>query len=107
MKLEGVDDRNAAAGLVGQFLFVDSTHRVKVPHGRYFIHQVIGLAVVDDKGHPLGRVQEVLKLPGHDVYVIDHHGHEIMIPAVKEFIIRIDPMKGTMWVRLIEGMLEQ
>lgn len=107
VKLAGIDDRNAAAELVGQFLFVDRAHRVKVPRGRYFVHQVVGLAVVDDEGHPVGRVQEVLKLPGHDVYVIDHDGHEIMIPAVKEFILGIDPPAGMMRVRLIEGMLEQ
>ena len=107
MKLEGVNDRNAAAGLVGQFLFVDRTRRVKIPRGRYFVHQVVGLAVVDDEGQPLGRVREVLKLPGHDVYVINHHGREIMIPAVKEFILSINPTEGTMRVRLIEGMLEK
>jgi len=105
IKLKGVNNREAAEGLVGKYLFVAPRHRVKLPRGKYFVHQVIGLAVVDSEGHALGHVRDVLKFPANDVYVIEYHGREILIPAVKEFVLALEPQKGTMRVRLIEGML--
>lgn len=105
--LADVADRTAAEKIVGHFLFVDERHRVKLPTGRYFVHQVVGLTVLDQTGRVVGRVREVLKLPAHDVYVIEHHGRETMIPAVKEFVRSIEPESGILRVHLIEGMVEE
>jgi 16S rRNA processing protein RimM len=67
---------------------------------------VIGLHVVDQEEKALGVVKDVLRLPAHDVYVLDLNGREIMIPAVKEFIKSIDLDARTMRVKIIEGMLD-
>jgi 16S rRNA processing protein RimM len=107
LKFAGTDSRDAAEALVGEFLFVDARHRVRPANGRHFVHELVGLSVVDEQGSPVGTVREVLKLPAHDVYVIDRAGREVMIPAVKEFIRSIDRDARTMTVRLIEGMLDE
>jgi 16S rRNA processing protein RimM len=106
LKLAGVDDRNAAEKLVGNLLFVEHLQRVKLPRGTYFVHEIVGLAVLDQDGATVGRVREVLKLPAQDVYVIERHGRDIMIPAVQEFILGVDLDEGVMRVRLIDGMVE-
>jgi 16S rRNA processing protein RimM len=106
LKIAGVDDRTAAEQLKSQYLFVDVQHRAPLPRGRYYVHEVIGLSVVDEDDTVLGVIRDVLKLPAHDVYVVERHGQEFMIPAVKEFVKRIDPANGTIRVRLIEGLLE-
>jgi 16S rRNA processing protein RimM len=107
LKLAGIDDRTGAEALVGLHLFVDDRHRAPLPQGRYFVHEVVGLRVCDEEGRVLGTVREVLKMPAQDVYVLERHGREVMIPAVKEFVREIDPVAGIMRVRLIEGMLEE
>jgi 16S rRNA processing protein RimM len=107
LKLAGVDDRNAAEKLVGHLLFVEHGQRVKLPRGTYFVHEIIGLAVLNQDGANVGRVRDVLKLPAHDVYVIERHGRDIMIPAVQEFVLGVDLEKGVMRVRLIDGMVEE
>lgn len=107
LKLSGVDDRNAAEALSGALLFVDDRHRATPPRGRFFVHEVIGLKVCDEEGKVLGTVREVLKMPAQDIYVVDRHGRDVMIPAVKEFVREIDPVAGIMRVRLIEGLLEE
>jgi len=107
LKLAGVDDRNAAEKLVGTLLFVEHRHRVKLPRGKYFVHEIVGLAVLDQDGTTVGRVREVLKLPAHDVYVIERHGRDIMIPAVQEFVLGVDLEERVMRVRLIDGMVEE
>ncbi|HEX9005712.1 MAG TPA: ribosome maturation factor RimM [Bacteroidota bacterium] len=107
LKLEGIDDRDAAERLVGSLLFVDADHRIRLPKGRYFIHDIVGLTVVDETRGVVGTVHDVLKYPAHDVYVVAFHDREYMIPAVKEFIRDIDLPSGRLTVRLIEGMTDE
>jgi 16S rRNA processing protein RimM len=104
VRIAGIDDRMAAERVVGNFLFVDREHRVRIPRGRFFVHELIGLKVLDGDGRPRGVVRDVLKLPAHDVYVVTHEGHEYMIPAVKEFIREIDVEQGVLKVNMMEGL---
>ena len=106
VKLSRVDDRTAAERLVGSFLFVGEDDRARLPKGRYFVHDVIGLTVIDQEHHTIGTVTDVLRLPAHDVYVVRSGDREVMVPAVKEFVTSIDLETRTMSVRLIEGMVE-
>ena len=80
---------------------------MKLPRGRYFVHQIVGLTVLDQHSAVVGRVRDVLKLPAHDVYVVEREGRELMIPAVREFVRGIDPESGIVRVHLIEGMVEE
>jgi 16S rRNA processing protein RimM len=104
MKLDLTDNRTAAEEIVGQLLFIHARDRIRPAKGTYFVHDLIGLSVVDEQGAAVGVVKEVLHLPAHDVYVVDGEGQEVMIPAVREFVQTIDLNTRTMKVRLIEGM---
>jgi 16S rRNA processing protein RimM len=106
LSIEGVADRTAAERMVGDLLFVDPARRAPLRKGRYYIHDIVGLRVEDERGTPLGTVQEVLKYPAHDVYRVHGGRGEILIPAVKAFVRAIDLPHGLMRVRLIEGMVE-
>lgn len=105
--LRGITDRTAAEKLVGSLLFVDEKDAVRLPKGSYFIHNIIGLRVIGENDEALGVVKDVLKYPANDVYVVERNGNEVLLPAVKEFIKKIDLKSGTMTVRLIEGMLDE
>jgi 16S rRNA processing protein RimM len=96
--------RTEAEAVVGQWLFVDEQHLVKLPRGAYHVHSIIGLPVVDEDDVPVGVVKEVWKLPANDVYVVDRDGRDILIPAVRQFVLSVDLRAGRMKVRLIEGM---
>ncbi len=106
VKLSSVDDRTGAECLAGAFVFVDEKDRRRPPKGRYFIHDVVGLNVIDQRRGCIGSVAEVLRLPAHDVFVVRSGDREVMVPAVKEFIESIDLKAKRMNVHLIEGMVE-
>ena len=76
--------------LVGKKMYVDSESLVELPEDTYFVHDLIGSRVI--RGYEeFGSLREVLNLSCHDVYVIDKpDGKEILIPAVKDFVLGFD-----------------
>jgi 16S rRNA processing protein RimM len=107
VKFVEAPDRTSAESLVGSLLFVDEKQKIIPRKGSYFVHDVVGLSVVDEHNRPFGIVRDVLKLPAQDVYVIEHQGREWMMPAVREFVTSIDMETRKMKVRLIEGLVGQ
>jgi 16S rRNA processing protein RimM len=87
-------------------IFVDEEQRIRPKKGAYFVHDMIGLRVLNGEGKPFGTVKDVLHMPAHDVYVVEDAGREWMLPAVKEFVSSIDLKSGTMRVQLIEGLAD-
>lgn len=98
-------DRTSASALVGSLIFVNESQRIQPKKGSYFVHDVIGLQVVDENDNSVGFVKDVLRMPAQDVYVIEQNGREWMIPAVKEFVVSVDVQSKTMKVRMIEGLI--
>ena len=102
--LEGVDSVEAAMRLKGKVLSIDRTG-VKLPEGRHFLADLMGLTVLDAAtGAELGMIQDILTPPSHEVYVVRGGGKEYMIPAVDAFVKEIDVDAGCVRVTLIEGM---
>ena len=75
---------------------------VELPEGSVFIADLIGLRVIAD-GEEIGKVSDILSMPGNDVYVVTG-SREYLIPAVPEFILERNLDEGFVRVKLIEGM---
>lgn len=101
LKLQGVDTVEAAQALRNQTVQVRRAD-VELKEGTAFIAELIGLPVYAG-GKEIGRLKEVLPMPGNDVYVVKGE-KEYMIPAVKEFVQEINVEEGFLKVSLIEGM---
>ena len=101
--LEGIDDVNEAMRYKNKTVFIDRAD-VKLPAGGYFIQDIIGATVMDEKGGIVGTLKEVLDLPGNDVYVVKGAEREILIPAVPAFVLKVDADKGVIVVRMMEGL---
>lgn len=104
LKLGLAGNRTEAEHLVGNLLFVNEEDAVRLPKGAHFIHELVGMQVIDEAGNRIGLLKDVLKYPAQDVYVIDADGEELMVPAVRQFIKHIDSQRRTIRVQLIEGM---
>lgn len=100
--LEGVEDIGAAMRLKGKTVYIDRDD-AKLPEGGFFIQDIIGAEVRDEKGLMLGKLIDVLEMPAGNVYVVQGE-KEVLIPAVPEFILSTNVSEGIITVRLIEGM---
>lgn len=105
-KFAGVATRSAAESLAGCEVGVPEEELPDLPEGGYYTFQLEGLEVLTESGERLGRLEEVLDFPAHDVYVVRDRGREVMIPATEEVVREIDLEGGRMVVRLLEGLVE-
>ena len=101
VKLRGVDTVEEAQKLRGQVVKVDRSD-LELEDGAVFIADLLGLPVFAGD-QEIGKVADVLTMPGNDVYVV-RGAHEYMIPAVGEFLEEVNVDQGFVRVKLIEGM---
>ncbi len=105
VKLEGVDDRNAAEALRGELLTIRPEEAPPLGDGAYYHFQIIGMGVFDERGSRLGEVTGILRTGGNDVYEVrDGEGREVLAPAIADVVLDVDTERGRMTVRLPEGL---
>lgn len=100
----GHGSRDAAAALTGRLLTVDREAAVPLREGEYYTFDIIGLAVEDEMGAPLGEVTDVLATGSNDVYVVQRPGEarQILVPALKSVVRSISLAEQRMIVCLPE-----
>lgn len=106
VKAEGIDTVQDAAARRGQILYLDRRD-VKLPAGVYFLRDLIGLHMVDeDTGEDYGILTGVSATGANDVYHLDYHGREVLVPAIPPVIRAIDLDGGVMRIHPLEGLFD-
>jgi len=97
-RLEGIDDRDEAAQLMGLDIAVMRDDMPPPDDGQYYWHDLEGLRVVHRDGTELGRVAYMLETGANDVLVTDGD-EERLIPFVAgEVILDVDLGEGVITV---------
>ena len=102
VKFKGYEDVNAAMALKGKRVSI-ARKDAKLAPGQFFLADLIGVTVRDESGNLVGTLKEVLTPSVQNIYVVEGETTH-MIPAVPEFIKKVDIDAGEMTVSLIEGM---
>ena len=106
IRLEGYEDRTAAERLRGSLLYVTVEDAVPLDEDEYYEFQIEGLAVVTDEGESLGEIVEVFTAPGaNDVFVVHGPLGELLIPAIEDVVVEVNPDAGRVIVHLLPGLL--
>jgi 16S rRNA processing protein RimM len=103
--LEDVTTREHATSLLGLRLQIPVAEVRPLPAGQFYRFEIVGLEVRDEAGCVLGRVRDILETGANDVYVVAAGENartkdEILVPALKQVVLKIDPGAGVMVVRL-------
>ena len=107
LRLEGVDDRNGAEALRGKNLYINRKDMWEMPEDTYLVKDLLGISVIDGDGTPIGTLVDVIQNSAQDLYEIRREdGKTFLLPAVMEFIQKVDLNKRIMVVKLIEGLVE-
>jgi len=92
--LPGYDDREEAAALVGQQIFVGRDQLPATAENEYYWSDLEGLNVQTTKGELLGRVEKMMETGANDVLVI-RGKREHLVPFIQgQFVTRVDLENG-------------
>ncbi|MBN1642319.1 MAG: 16S rRNA processing protein RimM [Anaerolineae bacterium] len=104
IKLVGVNDRDAADLLRGQWVQIAAADAVPLAEGEVYYHQILAMRVRTDAGEDLGEVTDMIETGANAVYVVSGLQGEILIPDIPDVVLQIDAAARQMTVRLIEGL---
>ena len=106
LKFRGIDSINDIEKYRGCGLFVTRENAVKLKENEYFIADLIGIAVEDETGAVLGKVEDVIETGANDVYQIRMaDGRELLLPAIRQCVLSVDVEAGRMRVHVLDGLL--
>ena len=106
IKFKGIDDINMAEKYKNCYIKIKRENARKLPQNTYFIADLIGIKVYDEKGNFLGKVDDIYNNKIHDIYVIkDDLGKQILLPSIKEVIKQVDIDNDKIVVHLIDGLV--
>jgi 16S rRNA processing protein RimM len=107
LKLAGINHISQVEGWRGMEVLVDHWPEDLLDEDEYYVEDLIGMNVVDDRGREIGRIASVLETAANEIYVIQGPYGEVMIPAVGEFILEISLESRRVLVHLLEGMIHE
>jgi 16S rRNA processing protein RimM len=109
VKLEGVDDRNAAEEIRGMEVSIYASDLEELPEGEHYVRDLIGCRVVDiaDNNKEVGVLRDVIQNTAQSILEVEtSEGKSVLIPAVDAFLKGIDEEAGVIEVELIPGFLD-
>ena len=104
--VDELPDRTTAEAYRGLFLSVAAGDLEELADDEYFLHDLVGLDVLDAETGPIGRVHEVYESPASVLLGVEIEGKERLIPFGPETVVAVDLEGGTVTVRLPTGLLE-
>lgn len=99
LRFREVPDRTAAEALRGVYLEIDAPDEPR-EEGRWPWHELMGLAVRSSTGEELGRVAELYRAGGAEVFVVRGPRGELDVPGVRGIVLELAPERGEMIVDL-------
>jgi 16S rRNA processing protein RimM len=83
-----IEDRDVAAAMIGREIRVDRSRLPKADEGEFYWFDLVGLAVRNEEGVALGKVESLTSNGAQDVLVVQDGEIERLIPFVQGPIIR-------------------
>ena len=107
VKFKGIDDINDIEKYKGKSLFVARENAVELEEDEYYIGDLIGMDVYTDESEErFGVLKDVMETGANEVYIVQSERYgEVLLPAIHECILEVDPEREKMTVHLMEGLI--
>ena len=105
LKFKDVDNINDIEPYKGKSLYVTREFAVPLKENEYYIADLIDMEVYLENGEYFGTLMDVMETGANDVYVVHiESGKEVLIPAIKDCIKKVDVENGKMVIHLLKGL---
>ncbi len=107
VKIEGVDTIEQAKELRNTVFYIKRSD-VNLPEGKWFVSELIGCDVIDadDNSIHYGTLKDVEAVVANDIWYIDTPDGEVIIPAIKDVVIRCDVENNKVYIRALKGLFD-
>ena len=106
IKFKGIENPEEANLLRESYLVVDRDTQEPLEEGTYYIVDMIGLEVYTDEDENLGILEDIFNTGSNDIYVVKNElGKQILLPAIKDVIKKVDMENKKVTVHLIPGLI--
>ncbi len=109
LKLEGVDTVEAAKSMKNTVLYMKRAD-VKLPEGKWFISELIDCEVLDADNSEIcyGVLKDIDSGAANDIwYILTPDQKEVLIPAIKDVVIRCDVADNKVYIRPLRGLFDE
>lgn len=106
LKLADLNDMEGAEKLVGHYIYLPEELLPKLKGNKFYYHEVIGFAVIDEKHGDIGKIDRVIDLPNNPLFAVIFKDKEILLPITDEIIKKVDRKKKIIQVEAPEGLVE-
>jgi 16S rRNA processing protein RimM len=107
LRLRGLETIESVQHLLGCDVLMHYADLPDLENDEFYWYQLQGLKVIDRARGDLGVLDDLLVTGAHDIYVVHGRFGEVMIPAVSQFVIKIDREAGQLLVDLPEGLVPE
>jgi 16S rRNA processing protein RimM len=106
LHLDDIGDPAQASRLMNKDIFLASNSLPLAEGSDFYTDELEGFRVEDQVHGNLGLLEEVMELPMQRVFRIMEKEREILIPAVSEFIVKIDRANKLLLLKAPEGLID-
>lgn len=103
LKLKGIENISEAEKFKNKYIYITEEQLKEnnpLQDNEYYIKDLIGLDVINQEGEKIGTLSDVLEL-NTDVYIVKRNsGKDILIPAIKQFVKKVNIKENKMIVSL-------
>lgn len=110
LRFEDVKSAKEASALMGKDIYLPLSSLPKLEGKSFYYHEIIGFTAIDGEETELGTIRDVIDRPGQPVLLIEYlsegENKELLVPAVDEFIDKIDRSSSKLYLHLPEGLVD-
>jgi len=99
-QVHDVSSPEAAQALVGCEIVFARAALPQTEDNEFYHHQLIGLPVQNESGEAVGRITAIHQGPDTDIWIVHGPEGQLMIPAVREWVLSVDLESG---VTVVDG----
>lgn len=100
VSIKGFLTPEEAARFRNTYVYIRAESLPALPEDAYYYHELVGIAVMDETGKPLGELKEIIETGANDVYVVRNEaGAALLLPAIADVVLKVDIERQEMIVR--------
>jgi len=106
LKLEGINDINEAEKYKNMYLKIKREDAEPIQEDSYLIVDMLKCDVYTEENELIGKMVDIFSTGSNDVYVVKNdEGKEILLPAIKDVIKKVDIPSKKIIIKLMDGLI--